>query len=155
AAHHGPVRQARLGSALRLQARARPAVILVDTSVWSLALRRDRVAATREVEALSVALERGDACLTGAILQEGLQGFADASRTRRLVGYLAPLPLLALHRGDYVYAAEIRNKCRVKGVTVSTIGAQIAAAAIDHKCALLTVDKDFEAVARHFPLRLA
>jgi hypothetical protein len=130
-------------------------VILVDTPVWALALRRDRVAASREVEALSAAIERGDACLTGTILQEVLQGFPDVSRTRRLVDYLAPFPLLALHRGDYVYAAEIRNKCRVKGVAVSTIDAQIAAAAIDHNCALLTSDKDFEAIARHFPLRLA
>ena len=130
-------------------------MILVDTSVWSLALRRDRVAAGREVAALSAAIERGDACLTGTILQEVLQGFPDAPRTRRLVEYLAPFPMLALHRGDYVYAAEIRNKCRVKGVTISTIDAQIAAAAIDHKCVLLTADRDFEAIARHFPLRLA
>jgi predicted nucleic acid-binding protein len=130
-------------------------VILVDTSVWSLALRRDRPAANREVEALTAAIERGDACLTGTILQEVLQGFPDTSRTRRLVDYLAPFPLLALHRGDFVYATEIRNKCRLKGVTLSTIDAQIAAAAIDHKCALLTADRDFEAVARHFPLRLA
>ena len=130
-------------------------MILVDTSVWSLALRRDRPPESREVEAFTAAIERGDACLTGTILQEVLQGFPDTSRTRRLVDYLAPFPLLALHRGDFVYAAEIRNKCRVKGITVSTIDAQIAAAAIDHKCALLTTDKDFEAVARHFPLRLA
>jgi len=130
-------------------------VILVDTSVWSLALRRDRVPASREVGALSAAIERGDACLTGAILQEVLQGFPDVSRTRRLVDYLAPFPLLALDRADYVYAAEIRNRCRVKGVALTTIDAQIAAAAIDHKCALLTTDRDFDAVARHFPLRLA
>jgi predicted nucleic acid-binding protein len=130
-------------------------VILVDTSVWSLALRRDRAAASREVDVLSGAIDRGAACLTGAILQEVLQGFPDVSRTRRLVDYLAPFPLVALHRGDYVYAAEIRNKCRVKGVVISTIDAQIAAAAIDHKCVLLTADKDFEAIARLFPLRLA
>jgi predicted nucleic acid-binding protein len=130
-------------------------VILVDTSVWSLALRRDRAAAGREVEALSAAIERGDACLTGTILQEVLQGFPDAARTRRLLDYLAPFPLLDLHRGDYVYAAEIRNKCRVKGVTVSTVDAQIAAAAINHRCELLTSDRDFDGIARVFPLRLA
>jgi predicted nucleic acid-binding protein len=130
-------------------------VILVDTSVWSLALRRDHATDSREVAILSAAIERGDACLTGTILQEVLQGFPDAARTRRLVDYLAPFPLLALHRGDFVYAAEIHNKCRVKGVTLSTVDAQIAAAAIDHKCALLTSDRDFDAVARLFPLRLA
>lgn len=129
--------------------------VLVDTSVWSLALRREKPATSREVEALQAAIERGDACLLGVILQEVLQGFPSPDRTRRLVEYLTPFPILALHRGDYVYAAEIRNKCRAKGVTVSTVDAQIAAAAINHRCALLTVDQDFQDISRHFPLRLA
>ena len=129
--------------------------VLVDTSVWSLALRRDRPAASREVETLRAAIERGDACLLGIVLQEVLQGFPSLDRTRRLVDYLSPFPLLALHRGDYVYAAEIRNRCRAKGLAVSTVDAQIAAAAINHRCALLTVDKDFEGISRHFPVRFA
>ena len=128
--------------------------VLVDTSVWSLALRRDAPVSSREVEALAAAVERGAVCLIGAILQEVLQGFPSLERSRRLVHYLAPFPLLVLHRGDYVYAAEIRNKCRAKGVAVTTIDAQIAAAAINHRCSLLTVDRDFESIARHFPLRL-
>ena len=129
--------------------------VLVDTSAWSLALRRDAPAAGREVEALKAAIAAGDACLTGSILQEVLQGFPSIERQRRLIEYLAPFPLLGLHRGDYVYAAEIRNKCRTKGIQISTIDAQIAAAAIDHRCRLLTADRDFERIARHFPLRLA
>lgn len=128
--------------------------LLVDTSVWSLALRRDRPSG-REVDALRGGIERGEVVLTGIILQEILQGFPSAERTRRLADHLAPFPLLALHRGDYVYAAEIRNKCRAKGVAISTVDAQIAAAAINHRCALLTADADFQAVARHFPLRIA
>lgn len=129
--------------------------VLVDTSVWSLALRRDAPQGGREVEALSAAIERGDVCLTGAILQEVLQGFPSLERARRLTDYLAPFPLLDLHRGDFVFAAEIRNKCRSKGLTVTTIDAQIAAAAINHRCSLLTADGDFAGVARHYPLRLA
>jgi len=129
--------------------------VLVDTSVWSLALRRDAPPGRREVEALSAAIERGDACLTGAILQEVLQGFPNLERTRRLKDYLGPFPLLDLHRGDFVFAAEIRNKCRSKGLAVTTIDAQIAAAAINHRCMLLAADADFEGVARHFPLLFA
>jgi hypothetical protein len=129
--------------------------VLVDTSVWSLALRREKAPQSREVEVLRAALERGDVCLLGVILQEVLQGFPSPDRTRRLVSYLAPFPLLALHRGDYVYAAEIRNKCRAKGIAISTIDAQIAGAAINHRCALLTADRDFEGIAKHFPLRFA
>jgi predicted nucleic acid-binding protein len=129
--------------------------VLVDTSVWSIALRRDRPAASSELEALRAAIEGGDVCLLGVILQEVLQGFPSLERTRRLVEHLSPFPLLSMHRGDYVYAAEIRNHCRSKGLAISTIDAQIAAAAINHRCALLTLDRDFRGVARHFPLRLA
>jgi predicted nucleic acid-binding protein len=129
--------------------------VLVDTSVWSLALRRDEPASSREVESLRAAIERGAVCLVGVVLQELLQGFPSPDRTRRLLEYLAPFPVLALHRGDYVYAAEIRNKCRARGVSISTVDAQIAAAAINHRCALLTLDRDFDGIARHFPLRFA
>ena len=129
--------------------------VLVDTSVWSIALRRDRPPLGRELEALRAAIERGDVCLLGVILQEVLQGFPSPDRTRRLVEHLSPFPLLTLHRDDYVFAAEIRNKCRSRGLAISTIDAQIAAAAINHGSALLTLDKDFEGVARHFALRLA
>ena len=129
--------------------------VLVDTSVWCLALRRDRPEAGREVDALRAAIEAGEACLLGVILQEVLQGFPSLDRTRRLMTLLAPFPLLTLHRGDYVFAAEIRNKCRAKGVQISTVDAQIAAAAINHRCSLLTTDADFQRIARHFPLRFA
>ena len=129
--------------------------VLVDTSVWSLALRRDKPEATREVLALGAAVERGSVCLIGAILQEVLQGFPSLDRSRRLAEALAPFPLLALHRGDFVYAAEIRNKCRAKGLSISTVDAQIAAAAINHRCTLLTTDADFRGVVRHYPLKLA
>ena len=129
--------------------------VLVDTSVWSIALRRDQPPASRELETLRAAIEGGEVCLLGVILQEVLQGFPSLDRTRRLLEHLSPFPLLSMHRGDFVYGAEIRNRCRSKGLAISTIDAQIAAAAINHRCALLTLDRDFAAVARHFPLRLA
>jgi predicted nucleic acid-binding protein len=129
--------------------------VLVDTSVWSLALRRDAPAGTREVEALTAALEAGEVVLIGCVLQELLQGFPARERTQRLVDYLAPFPLLSLHRGDYIFAAEIRNKCRIKGITVTTIDAQIAAATINHRCRLLTADPDFARISKHFPIRFA
>jgi predicted nucleic acid-binding protein len=127
--------------------------VLVDTSVWSVALRRDQPPPSRELEALRAAVEGGDVCLLGVILQEVLQGFPSFERTRRLVEHLSSFPLLSMHRGDYVYAAEIRSRCRAKGLTISTIDAQIAAAAINHRCALLTLDRDFTSIAKLFPLR--
>lgn len=129
--------------------------VLVDTSVWSLALRRDSVERTREVEALAAALEAGEVMLLGCVLQELLQGFPARERTQRLVDYLAPFPLLNLHRGDYVFAAEIRNRCRAKGIAVTTIDAQIAAASINHRCRLLSADQDFVRISKLYPIRFA
>ena len=128
--------------------------VLVDTSVWSLALRRDNPAGSAPVEALGAAISLGDVCLIGVILQEVIQGFPSAARTRRLLDHLAPFPLLNLGREDFVLAAEVRNTCRAKGIAVGTVDAQIAAAAIGHGCLLLTNDPDFAKIARHFPLRL-
>jgi hypothetical protein len=129
--------------------------VLVDTSVWSLALRRDPPSRAREVETLTAVLEAGEACLIGSILQELLQGFPARDRSKRLAEYLAPFPLLALHRGDFIFAAEIRNRCRAKGLAVTTIDAQIAAASINHRCRLLTADRDFEQISNVFPIRFA
>ncbi len=129
--------------------------VLVDTSVWSLALRSDSPARTREVDALAAALEAGEVVFVGCVLQELLQGFPARDKTHRLVDYLAPFPLLALHRGDVIFAAEIRNKCRAKGLAITTIDAQIAAASINHRCRLLTADQDFTRISKHFPIRFA
>jgi predicted nucleic acid-binding protein len=127
----------------------------VDTSVWSLALRRDGRGAIREATLLADLIGRGETvCLTGAILQEVLQGFHDAARTLRLARELEPFPLLELSREDHVFAARVRNTCRSHGVQVGTIDAQIATASLRHQAPLLTTDQDFGRIARHFPLKL-
>ncbi len=144
-----------MGSAGGLQEGTRPRLsVLVDTSVWSLALRRDPVAPQPIVGDLRRFIESGDVHLLGVILQEVLQGFPDAAGSKRLTKYLSPFPILTLNRADFIFAAEVRNRCRLKGLAVSTIDAQIAAAAISHRCTLFTVDADFERIARHFPLRI-
>ncbi len=93
--------------------------------------------------------------LTGVILQEVLQGFFDERRFADLERRLRAFPLIELSRGDYVYAAELRSRCRTKGVQVGTIDAQIAAAAIAAGCPLLTADDDFRRIAAQCPLMLA
>jgi predicted nucleic acid-binding protein len=106
---------------------------------------------------LATLLERDDVAIfiTGSILQEVLQGFPDAGRSRRLTATLDAYPILELARADYVFAAEIRNLCRGRGVQVGTIDAQIAAAAIRNRATLLTADPDFARIARQIPLELA
>lgn len=129
--------------------------LLVDTSVWSLALRRDTPASGPEIRALRDALLGDDVVVTtGLILQELLQGFAGPKSRNQIIGHFAALPLLQPDRDDYVAAAEIRNTCRRAGVQLGTIDALIAQLCLRHKLTLLTTDKDFPLAARHCALRV-
>ena len=145
-----------MGSLVRLQGRAFSLVTLfVDTSVWSLALRRDAPGEVAEVVALIRAIERGDALLmTGLILQELLQGFSGPKSRELILEHFAALPLLVPDRDDYVAAADLRNACRRNGLQVGTIDALLAQLCIRHELTLLSTDRDFVAVATLSPLKL-
>jgi predicted nucleic acid-binding protein len=129
--------------------------LLVDTSVWSLAFRRDCDQREPQVAALRAALDGGDAIfLTGIILQELLQGFAGPKARRELLEKLAALPMLMPDRTDHVDAAELRNRCRRAGVQLGTVDALIAQLCIRHGLTLLTVDGDFASAAKHSDLKV-
>ena len=127
--------------------------ILVDTNVWSLALRRDAVADEPEVQALKDALLGAEVIVTtGLVLQELLQGFSGPKAQAQIVERFEALPLIQPDRVDHVGAAEIRNLCRRAGVQIGTIDALLAQLCIRHELTLLTTDKDFVHAALHFPL---
>jgi predicted nucleic acid-binding protein len=129
--------------------------LLVDTSVWSLAFRRDATKASPEVGALRGALEGGDSVVTtGLVLQELLQGFSGPRDRPRIIDHFAALPLLSPDRQDHIEAAELRNLCRRAGVQVGTIDAILAQLCIRHDLTLLTTDKDFAGIAARSTLRL-
>jgi len=129
--------------------------LLVDTSVWSLALRRDRVRDEPQVEALRQALGGAQSVVTtGLILQELLQGFAGARAQREIVERFAALPLLVPDRQDYIDAAAIRNRCRRAGIQLGTIDALLAQLGVRHRLVLLSTDNDFVHAARHCALRV-
>lgn len=128
--------------------------LLVDTSVWSLAFRRDAPPDGLEVKALRQALEGGEAVVcTGLILQELLQGFSGAKQRDRLVQHFSALPFISPDRSDHIEAAELRNHCRRNGVLIGTIDALIAQLCIRHELILLSTDADFRHAARFCPLR--
>lgn len=129
--------------------------LLVDTSVWSLALRRDAKTSSPEVDALRGALEGGDSVVTtGLVLQELLQGFSGPRDGRQIIERFSALPLLSPDRQDHIDAAELRNRCRRSGTQVGTIDAILAQLCIRHDLTLLTVDKDFVGIAARSTLRL-
>jgi predicted nucleic acid-binding protein len=128
--------------------------LFVDTSVWSLAFRRDQVSAVPEVRVLRDALEGGETIVvTGLVLQELLQGFSGPKARKDLIDRFSALPLLTPDRQDHIDAAELRNRCRRAGLQIGTIDAVIAQLCIRHDLMLLTTDKDFVLAARHCALK--
>lgn len=128
---------------------------LVDTSVWSLALRRDHPPDSLEVDELRRALAGDDIVVTtGLILQELLQGFVPDRARQQIIERFASMPLVQPVRDDHIAAADLRRACRKSGVQLGTIDALIAQLAIRHGHTLLTTDRDFEHAARHIGLRI-
>ena len=144
-----------MGSVIRLQGRALAVTLLVDTSVWSLAFRRDVESRSPQVLALQGALNGGEAIVTtGLILQELLQGFSGAREHKQLVERFAALPLIVPDRRDYIDAAQLRTSCRRAGVQIGTIDALLAQLCIRHELTILTTDGDFLLAARHCALKV-
>jgi predicted nucleic acid-binding protein len=127
--------------------------LLVDTSVWSLAFRRDAEEGAPQIRVLRDALAGGETLVTtGLILQELLQGFAGPRARKDLIERFSALPLLIPDRADHINAAEIRNLCRRSGIQIGTIDALLAQLCIRHSMTLLTTDNDFVLAAKHCDL---
>lgn len=129
--------------------------VLVDTSVWSLALRRHAPPDITETQILARCLERQDVLFsTGIIVQELLQGFRGPKQRERLIEHFSSLPLIVPDLADHIAAAALYTTCRQKGVQIGTIDALLAQLAIGHDLELLTTDRDFTLMARYVPLRI-
>ena len=129
--------------------------LFVDTSVWSLALRRDAPVDAPEVDALTAALRGGESLVTtGLVLQELLQGFAGPRARKQIIERFAAMPLIVPDRRDHIEAAELRNTCRRKGLQLGTIDALFAQICSRHDLLMLTADRDFHLAARHIDLRI-
>ncbi len=129
--------------------------VLVDTSIWSLGLRRQTGSINPEAVILRKLIEQGeDIYLIGIILQEVLQGIKNPKDFHPLKEYFESFPLIRLVREDYVKAAELKNMLIKKGIQINTIDALIASVAISYDYYLFTADKDFEHVAKYSKLHL-
>jgi predicted nucleic acid-binding protein len=119
----------------------------VDTSVWSLALRRDGPPDLPEINELRRSLDTGSIYCTGLVLQELLQGFAKPKAHKQIIGHFSALPLLVPDRDDHIHAVQLRNRCRRQGVQTGTIDALLAQLCIRYDLTMLTADKDFRNIA--------
>ena len=129
--------------------------LLVDTSVWSLALRRDVASRAPELRYLQTALAGHDLVVTtGLVLQELLQGFAGAKDQAKIIETFAAFTHIAPDLDDHVQVALLRNTCRRAGVQLGTIDALIAQLCIRHGLVLLTIDKDFTYASAYCKLKV-
>jgi predicted nucleic acid-binding protein len=133
-------------------------MILVDTSIWSLALRRRKSDLSATEVALRDELEQlahiGKATLIGAIRQELLSGIASKASYEALQSRLAAFPDLAVTTKDHEAAARCFNTCRAKGVIGGPIDMLICAVAMEKNLAIFTADNDFTTYHNHLPIRL-
>lgn len=132
--------------------------ILVDTPVWSLALRRRRDdLSEREqglTEALAELIRDGRAQIIGVIRQELLSGIREAERFEKLREYLRAFAEPVIEVRDYEQAAQMHNQCRARGITGSAVDFLICAVAHRRDWQVLTTDRDFERYGRVLPVRL-
>ena len=133
-------------------------MVLVDTSVWSLALRR-RPAALSPAEHELVnewanLVADGLATLIGPIRQEILSGIRRAEVFLALRESLLDFPHLGIDAEDYDRAAEFFNLCRTRGITGGPIDMLISSVAYRHAIPVFAADRDFGMFARHLPIRL-
>lgn len=92
--------------------------------------------------------------IPGVVLQELLSGVKTEAAARKLEEVLSGFPLLLATRATHVLAAELRSRCRVKGIAAHTVDCLIAAQTIEADAELLTTDEDFSRMADHTALRL-
>lgn len=128
--------------------------VLVDTSVWSLALRRARPRTDDRVTELARLIEEGRAVMMGPVRQELLSGVRSAAQFQQLRGHLRVFPDLSVETSDHEEAAALFNRCRARGIQGSNTDFLICAVAARRRMSIFTTDDDFTAFARVLPLRL-
>ena len=132
--------------------------VLVDTPIWSLALRRKADDLSGREQALTQALAElirdGRAQLIGVIRQELLSGIRESERFVKLRDYLRAFEEPALDILDYEEAAHMHNQCRARGVAGSAIDFLICAVAHRRDWQVFTTDRDFGRYAKVLPVKL-
>jgi predicted nucleic acid-binding protein len=132
--------------------------VLVDTSVWSLVLRRSsRVLNPHQTElaqALRRLVDEGSARVIGPVRQEILSGIRDVAQFERLREMLRAFPDVLLEVDDFETAARFSNDCRARGVAGSPVDFLICALASRRKWPIFTLDVDFQHYSRMLPIDL-
>ncbi|MFA5923490.1 MAG: PIN domain-containing protein [Methylococcaceae bacterium] len=128
--------------------------VLVDTCIWSHALRSKKPEFESHVKSLETLIADQRVLIIGAIRQEVLSGYSDLNKFETLktrLSYFENTPILD---EDYITAARFYNECRQKGVQGSHIDLLICAVAVRLNAPIFTSDKDFGFYQQHLPIKL-
>lgn len=133
-------------------------MVLVDTPVWSLALRRKQSDLSPKEQELKTALQEliqdGRVQMIGPVRQELLSGIRSEETFHRLREALRAFDEPQLRVQDYEEAAGISNTCRARGIAGSAIDFLICAVAHLRNWEVFTTDHDFARYSKVLPLRL-
>ncbi|MGB2591042.1 MAG: PIN domain-containing protein [Candidatus Acidiferrum sp.] len=132
--------------------------VLVDTSVWSLSLRRSsrNLSAPEKaiVAELAELINEGRARIIGLVRQELLSGIKEPSQFVKLQEVLRSFPDEPLNTSDYESAASASNECRSKGLAVSVSDMLICSLAKARGWAIFSTDPDFTRFAAVLSVKL-
>jgi predicted nucleic acid-binding protein len=121
--------------------------VLVDTSVWSLMLRRNpatlNVSEKQFVGELQDLVNDSRAAMIGAIRQELLSGIKHNDQFQALRAKLSVFDDVEITTAEYESAAAAANKCMTAGVPTTSIDVLICAVALERAWPIFTNDKGF------------
>ena len=128
--------------------------VLVDTPIWSYALRTFNKKYQYEIDQLTSLISDQRALIIGPIRQEILSGYSDLRKFKRLKEKLSYFENTPVQDIDYELAAELCNHCRKKGIQGSHIDFLICAVAKRIDVPIFTTDKDFVRYQRIISIKL-
>ena len=129
--------------------------VIIDTSVWSEALRRKKNTLNSSEIIIRKLIENDyEIVILGIILQEILSGISNDNLYNDIKNILDDFNYLDTKKNDYIYASELSNKCRSKGVNAGSIDYLIASITIQNDLHLVSFDKDFINISQHSELKI-
>jgi predicted nucleic acid-binding protein len=129
--------------------------VLVDTCIWSLALRRNPPGAQLgHLEEFKELINEARVQIIGPVRQEILSGIKSERQFEQLREYLSAFPDREIITGDFEQAARFFNLARSKGIQGSNTDFLICAVAARNNLSIFTVDQDFLLFRTVLPLRL-
>ena len=128
--------------------------VIVDTSVWSLALRRSKDVENEYVEELEELIKEVRAQLIGPVRQEILNGIKSEKQYKVLKKHLRAFKDLAIETEDYELAAEYFNTARKNGIQGSNTDFLLCAISTRRRMPIYTTDNDFINFQSVIPIEL-